>query len=95
MDSRIVLWTRGAQQLYGYSKEAAIGKSSHELLQTQFPFPIRQIEEALHRAGTWEGELRHSTRDGRSVHVASHWVLHHDLRANPLAFWKSMPILPN
>jgi PAS domain S-box-containing protein len=83
MESRIVLWTRNTQQLYGYSKEEAIGKSCHELLQTQFPLPIHQIEEALHRAGTWEGELRHSTRDGRSVYVVSHWVLHHDAQGQP------------
>ena len=78
MDSRIILWTRGARQLYGFSKEEALGRFSHELLQTEFPAPLAQITQAFHRDGSWEGELRHHTRDGRTVFVASHWVLHYD-----------------
>ena len=37
MDNRIVLWTRGAERLYGFSKEEALGRISHELFQTTFP----------------------------------------------------------
>ena len=37
MDNRIVLWTRGAEGLYGFSKEEALGRISHELFQTTFP----------------------------------------------------------
>ncbi len=71
MDSRIVLWTRGAQHLYGYSKEEAIGQSSHELLQAEFPASREQslFGKAFHRGGSWEGQLRHRTRDGRTVFV--------------------------
>jgi len=38
LDSRIVLWSRGAEKIYGYTKEEALGRNSHELLQTEFPF---------------------------------------------------------
>jgi len=37
LDSRIVLWSRGAEKIYGYTKEEALGRNSHELLQTEFP----------------------------------------------------------
>ena len=37
LDGRIVRWTQGAQRLYGFSKAEALGRVSHELLQTQFP----------------------------------------------------------
>jgi PAS domain-containing protein len=39
---------------------------------------IEQIETILHREGVWEGELRHRTRDGRRIVIASQWVLHTD-----------------
>ena len=78
IDSRVVLWTRGAQELYGFTAKEAVGRFSHDLLQTSFPLPLKEIEETLLRDGSWEGELTHRARDGRRVVVASSWVLHHD-----------------
>jgi PAS domain S-box-containing protein len=83
LENHIILWTRGAQQLYGFSKEEALGRTSHELLQTEFPVSGTQITQAFHRDGSWEGQLRHRTRDGRSVFVASQWVLHYDATGRP------------
>ena len=39
-DSRIVLWTRGTERLYGYSRSEALSRISHELLRTEFPQPM-------------------------------------------------------
>ncbi len=83
LENRIILWTRGAQQLYGFSREEALGRNSHELLQTEFPVSLAHIAQAFHRDGAWEGELRHRTRDGRTVFVASQWVLHYDASGKP------------
>ena len=73
---RIEVWSGGAERLYGYTREEAVGRISHELLHTQFPVPLEQIEECLERDGTWEGELINRTRDGRLVIAAGVWVLH-------------------
>jgi PAS domain S-box-containing protein len=75
-EGRIEVWSGGSEKLYGYTREEAVGRISHELLQTQFPGPLEQIEERLEHDGTWEGELVHRARDGRSVIVATAWVLH-------------------
>jgi PAS domain S-box-containing protein len=73
---RIEVWSGGLEKLYGYTREEAVGRISHELLHTQFPGSLEQIEERLEHDGTWEGELVHRTRDGRLVIVATAWVLH-------------------
>lgn len=83
LEGEIVSWSRGTEKLYGYSREEAIGRVSHELLQTQFPEPLEQIERKLARTGTWEGELTHCKKNGRRVTVASTWVLHRDAAGNP------------
>jgi len=80
----IVLWNLGAEKLYGYTREEAVGRLSHELLQTQFPEPLEQVDEALDRNGTWKGELIHRKRDGSRVVVASVWVLQRDAQGRPL-----------
>lgn len=72
---RIISWYRGAELLYGFSRDEAIGRLSHELLQTQLPMTTAEFEAALGRGGQWTGELTHTTRDGRRIVVESRLVL--------------------
>lgn len=74
MEGRINSWNHGAVKLYGWRKEEAIEKTSHDLLQTQFPKPLEEIESELVRNGRWEGKLVHTTRDGGHVVVDSRWT---------------------
>jgi PAS domain S-box-containing protein len=69
-------WGGGLERLYGYSARDALGKTSHELLRTQFPIPPKEIEDELQRTGHWEGELGHVHRDGHPLTVQTYWVLH-------------------
>jgi PAS domain S-box-containing protein len=64
LESRIVLWTRGAEQLYGFSKTEALGRVSHELFHTEFPEGKAYVDKMLRSVGQWEGELVHCTRSG-------------------------------
>ena len=84
MDNRIVLWTRGAEGLYGFSKEEALGRISHELLQTTFPESLEHFDEILRRTGRWEGALVHRKRDGARLVVASQQIIYHDLAGHPI-----------
>jgi PAS domain S-box-containing protein len=89
MQGHIVLWTQGAQKLYGYTRKEAVGRPYHELLQTQFSEPLKQIEAELESTGTWEGELGHRKQDGSHVAVASVWVLHRDAQGRTLRILES------
>ncbi|MHB1134862.1 MAG: PAS domain S-box protein [Chloroflexota bacterium] len=84
-DSRIVTWNSGAQALYGFSEEEAIGRVSHDLFQTVFPDSKKAVEAALQATGHWEGELTHTAKDGRQVVVVSHQVLQRDAQGRPVA----------
>ncbi len=74
-DGTIRYWSKGAEQLYGWTLEEALGDSSHRLLKTMFPKPLQSIEAELLRTGHWEGTLVHKRRDGSQVTVTSRWEL--------------------
>jgi two-component system, LuxR family, sensor kinase FixL len=77
-DDVIRYWNRGAEALYGWSAEEALGNVSHELMHTVFPLPLAEINAILLRDGKWEGEISHTRRDGSVVLVASRWSMQHD-----------------
>jgi PAS domain S-box-containing protein len=85
MNDIITYWNRGAQELYGWAAEEAMGKRSPELLQTAYPVPIEEIKAELLRAGRWEGELEKTRSDGTRVVVASRWSLRLGDDQRPLA----------
>jgi len=75
MQGAIIFWNHGAEKLYGWTSDEAMGKHAHTLLHTQFPQPLEAIEAEALRAGHWEGELVHTRRGGTPVVVTSRWVV--------------------
>ncbi|MBN2573619.1 MAG: PAS domain-containing protein [Deltaproteobacteria bacterium] len=63
----IELWNRGCEEIYGYYAQEAIGRESHDLLQTTYPRPWSEIEAELRERRRWEGEFVHRTKDGRAI----------------------------
>jgi PAS domain S-box-containing protein len=85
MDGYITYWNRGAQELYGWTAEAAVGRQTQDLLQTVYPKPWEEIRKELLSTGRWEGELEKIRADGSHVSVASRWTLQQDENKVPAA----------
>jgi two-component system CheB/CheR fusion protein len=75
-ERRILMWNPKSESTYGFSADEAVGKNAHQLLKTEFPKPRSVIDAELQRTGQWEGELVHTTKAGKRIVVASHWILH-------------------
>jgi len=71
LNGPIEFWNTGAERLYGFTPEEAIGHSSHALLQTKFPVEFDELITQLQNERYWSGELRHICKDGREVIVES------------------------
>ncbi len=77
-DRRITFWNRGAQTTYGWSPAEALGAAPSELLRTEYPIPLEEIERVVTETGSWEGALVQHTRDGRRLVVESRWAAQYD-----------------
>lgn len=71
----IVYWNKSAERLYGFAKEEALGKFPPDLLQTVYPEKSGEefLSEIKHKK-FWEGELLHTTKDGRQMVVEARIV---------------------
>jgi PAS domain S-box-containing protein len=80
---RIVYWNRGAEEMYGFPAKEALGKITHELLQTAHPENYKSIRKTLERDNHWSGELVHTRKDGKTIVVFSRWSLDRDASGRP------------
>lgn len=76
LDNRVILWNKGAENLYGWLVQEAYGKKVVELLYDDEP--PEEVEIALLTVinqGKWQGELPRVTKTGKKVLVSSRWSL--------------------
>jgi len=75
LDGSIEFWNAGAERLYGFAPNEAVGRISHALLQTKFPIEFTELRSKLRNERYWSGELRHVCKDGHEVFVDSRMQL--------------------
>lgn len=76
IDGTIVEWNRGSEELYGYSRDEAVGKRKDKLLDTIVPGgSFARLRMKLLDEGSWNGELKHKTKDGRQLTIESRIIL--------------------
>ncbi len=84
-ESRVVSWNRGAEQLYGWSAQEAIGQVTHELLRTRFPESREALDRFLVSGELWQGKLVHTCKDGTQVLVESRQTIRRNAGGELLA----------
>jgi PAS domain S-box-containing protein len=86
LDGKITYWNKGAEHLYGWSRNEAIGKNIQNLLHPEFTKHLEDAKGIFFRNGYWEGEIVHTKKDGAKVIVLSRWTLQRNDRNLPVAF---------
>ena len=70
----ITFWNHGAERTYGFTREEAIGRTVSELLNSEYPAPMADLEAELDVSGSWQGELVQTRRAGQRIVLASRWA---------------------
>lgn len=86
LDYRVTYWNSGAEQIYGWTREEAVGRDIRELIYgdaTRFDEPAA----ALAATGRWSGELQQRSKDGRSIVVACRWQAIVDDGGRPTSYF--------
>ncbi|HEX7226679.1 MAG TPA: ATP-binding protein, partial [Candidatus Binatia bacterium] len=82
MHDVVVYWNRGAEEIYGWTRDEAVGKAKAKLLHSEFPEPLEEITTKLHRDQRWRGDIIQTRRDGTRLVVSTRWVLDRDAEGN-------------
>jgi PAS domain S-box-containing protein len=83
LDGSILIWTKGAERLFGWTEAEAVGKPLRELIKPDFGVLPVDIEATLLRDGEWIGELKVQRCDGSVIWLASHKILYRDGSGRP------------
>jgi PAS domain S-box-containing protein len=78
----IQYWNEGAERLYGWTREEAVGKACRQLLKTVLPG--RDVAHQLAQTGAWSGEIMRTRRDGTPLILASRWLQRRDPEGRPI-----------
>ena len=74
----ITYWSQGAQEMYGWQRDEAIGQHVAAVLDGGPPGMPAPGAGGPREPGRWEGRLIHTRRDGKRIIVASRQVTHVD-----------------
>jgi two-component system, cell cycle sensor histidine kinase and response regulator CckA len=82
LDHSITFWNKGAERLFGWTAEEALGRSAPDLICADLAAYAQALAEVMD-SGEWVGELQKTRKDGREVIVESRWTLVCDSNDRP------------
>jgi diguanylate cyclase (GGDEF)-like protein/PAS domain S-box-containing protein len=82
IDNRVRYWNKGAERLYGWTVEEAVGRSVEELLYHD-PAIVRDATRRVLETGEWSGEITEHHKDGTALAVEVQWTLMRDENGRP------------
>jgi diguanylate cyclase (GGDEF)-like protein/PAS domain S-box-containing protein len=82
IDNRISFWNKGAERLFGWTAEEAIGRTKEELIIVDLD-QFNEAHNTVLQQGDWSGEIRKRRKDGSTLMVEAHWTLVRDDNEKP------------
>lgn len=82
LDHVIRYWNKGAERLYGWTRDEAVNRSADTLLYAD-PADFLESTRAVLEQGEWNGEIMHRRKDGSTLIVEAHWTLLYDEQQTP------------
>lgn len=82
LEHHITYWNKGAERLYGWTEEEAMGKRIPELLYRDTA-AFEEGTAAVIRHGEWHGELQQHSKTGGQMLVEARWTLVSDSAGRP------------
>ena len=82
INGKILFWNKGAELVYGWTREEALGRNATELYYSN----AKEFEEAnalTISRGEWQGEVQHLTKKGRELAIEARWNLIRDNEGRP------------
>jgi hypothetical protein len=86
LDGTIRFWNQGAERMYGWNAEVAVGQNAGKLFTPMFPSEWEKFCQTVVEKSAWEGERRQRTKDGREIIVYIRVSLVRDTEQRPPAF---------
>ena len=80
MEGMVISWNSGAEALYGWSSEEAVGRNARELIVPEDAEAAERLVVELRRDGRWDGELLVRRKDGSTftAYVRNRLILDED-----------------
>jgi len=82
LEGKILFWNHGAERMYGWTRQEAVGLNIGGLLYTN-PKKFEEVNELTISQGEWHGELQHLTKDRGELTIEARWTLIRDNEGHP------------
>jgi PAS domain S-box-containing protein len=82
LDGKISYWSKGAERMYGWSRDDVLGGYIGGLVYEN-PKEFERINELTIRKGEWQGDIQHFTKDRRVITTEARWTLIRDKNDQP------------
>ncbi|HYM00767.1 MAG TPA: PAS domain S-box protein, partial [Blastocatellia bacterium] len=84
LEGRIQFWNAGAERMYGWTEEEALGEPIVKLIYPQdSAFKFQQANRDVIERGEWAGEGRRIKKTGAEITIESRWTLVRNQKGQP------------
>ncbi|HET9532654.1 MAG TPA: PAS domain S-box protein, partial [Blastocatellia bacterium] len=83
LEDHILFWSKGAERIYGWAAEEAVGKHIQDLHYKTIGQDYYEAKQSLLERGYWSSEGIHRTKNDNEIVVENRWSLLRDQEGNP------------